>query len=165
MIEPLFNVVLHEPEIPQNTGNIGRTCVATNSKLWIVRPTAFRLDDRNLRRSGLDYWQHLNWSDVSNWEALAANVAPERIWYFSKRGRRCYTDAAYQRGDYLVFGSETKGLPPSLIEQDERRTLQIPMSTNVRSLNLSNSVAIVLYEALRQRGIDPSQSNDAVEDH
>ena len=156
MNAPLFNVVLYQPEIPQNTGNIGRTCVATNSKLWIVRPAAFRLDDRNLRRSGLDYWQHLEWSDARNWQELAQNVRPNRIWYFSKRGEHSYTDAAYQQGDYLVFGSETNGLPASLIEENRERTLRIPMSNKVRSLNLANSVAIVLYEALRQQSIDPS---------
>ncbi len=150
MNTPRLNVVLYQPEIPQNTGNIGRTCVATDSKLWIVRPASFRLDDRRLRRSGLDYWQHLSWSDVSSWNELQAESPPARTWLFSKRATRCYTDVAYQPGDFLVFGSETEGLPQTMIDEAGERALRIPMSKNVRSLNLANSVAIVVYEAVRQ---------------
>jgi tRNA (cytidine/uridine-2'-O-)-methyltransferase len=145
-----LNVVLYQPEIPQNTGNIGRTCVATDSKLWIVRPAAFRLDDRRLRRSGLDYWQHLNWQALDDWPSLEREMPAGRTWFFSKAGRHCYTHADFLGGDFLVFGSETRGLPDSLLELHADRSLHIPMTGPVRSLNLSNAVAVAVFEALRQ---------------
>ena len=145
-----LNVVLYQPEIPQNTGNIGRTCVATECKLWIVRPAAFRLDDRHLRRSGLDYWQHLNWQAVDDWESLRREIPAERAWFYSKAGRHAYTDVEYEVGDFLVFGSETQGLPDSMLKTYADRSLRIPMTGRVRSLNLSNAVAVGVFEALRQ---------------
>lgn len=151
-----LNVVLYQPEIPQNTGNIGRTCVATDSKLWIVRPTGFRLDNHHLRRSGLDYWQHVNWQAVDGWESLRQEMLERQVWYFSKSGRHRYTDVTFRSGDYLVFGSETQGLPDSILQRDTNHTVHIPMTGPVRSLNLSNAVAIAVFEALRQIG-DASQ--------
>ncbi len=145
-----LNVVLYQPEIPQNTGNIGRTCVATDSKLWIVRPAAFRLDDRHLRRSGLDYWQHLNWQAVDDWQSLQDAMPDWRFWFFSKAGRHPYTDIQYRDGDVLVFGSETQGLPDSILKTYADRSVHIPMTGKVRSLNLSNAVAVGVFEALRQ---------------
>lgn len=145
-----LNVVLYQPEIPQNTGNIGRTCVATGSKLWIVRPAGFRLDDRHLRRSGLDYWQHLNWQVVDNWQSLEPAMPAGRAWYFSKAGRHHYAHANFLPGDFLVFGSESQGLPESLLKHNADRSLYLPMMGPVRSLNLSNAVAIGVFEALRQ---------------
>jgi tRNA (cytidine/uridine-2'-O-)-methyltransferase len=145
-----LNVVLFQPEIPQNTGNIGRTCVAANAKLWIVRPTGFRLDDHHLRRSGLDYWQHLCWEVVDNIEQLLAESPRERTFYLSKSAARIYTDIRFQPGDFLVFGRETNGLPAELLRENADRCLRIPMSPQVRSLNLSNAVAVVVYEAVRQ---------------
>ena len=151
---PRFHVVLHQPEIPPNTGAVGRTCVALEAKLWLVRPLGFQVDTKTLRRAGLDYWQHLNWEVVDHWEALLAGLqepyVAHRFWYFTKKAHRDYTDVAYERGDVLVFGSETSGLPPSLLEQSPDQNLRIPISPHVRSLNLSCSVAVAGYEASRQ---------------
>ena len=144
-----MNVVLHQPEIPQNTGNIGRTCVATGAKLWLIRPLGFRVDDQRMRRAGLDYWQHLDIEIVDSWTAFMERHAAARLWFFTKTAERVYTDVEFQRDDFLVFGSETRGLPPSILAQSDS-TLRIPQSDNVRSLNLSNSVAIAVYEGLRQ---------------
>ena len=144
-----MNVVLHQPEIPQNTGNIGRTCVATGAKLWLIRPLGFRVDDQRMRRAGLDYWQHLDIEIVDSWTAFMEQHATARLWFFTKTAERVYTDVKFQRDDFLVFGSETRGLPPSILAQGDS-TLRIPQSDNVRSLNLSNSVAIAVYEGLRQ---------------
>src|SRR5690606_16447129 len=119
---------------------------------WIVRPAGFRLDDRHLRRSALDYWQHLQWEDVASSERLEPYWSSERTFFLTKRASRRYTDGCYRPGDFPVFGSETRGLPDSLLEAYPERCLSIPMSDEVRSLNLSNAVAIVAYEALRQFG-------------
>jgi tRNA (cytidine/uridine-2'-O-)-methyltransferase len=147
---PLLHIVLYQPEIPQNTGNIGRTCVALGAKLWLVRPLGFRMDASRLRRAGLDYWQHLQWEAVDDWAALQRSLEPDRLWLFSKTAERAYTDAAYRRGDVLVFGSETQGLPPSLLDAARSRALRIPMRAEARSLNLACSVAIAAYDARRQ---------------
>lgn len=150
---PLAHVVLFQPEIPQNTGNIGRTCVAVGASLWVVRPAAFRLDDRSLRRAGLDYWQHLDFHTADHWEALRAAL-PEsprrRFWYFSRFATRNFWEADLGRGDVLVFGSESGGLPAEMLRGAEDRAVRLPMTREVRSLNLANTVAIALYELLRQ---------------
>lgn len=148
--EPLLHVVLYQPEIPHNTGSVGRTCVAVGAKLWLVRPLGFRVDDYYLRRAGLDYWEHLEWEVVDDWVALLERLPAAQLWLFTKTAARTYTSVAYEPGDVLVFGCESNGLPPSLLEQHADRTLQIPIRPQVRSLNLSNSVAIALYEARRQ---------------
>jgi tRNA (cytidine/uridine-2'-O-)-methyltransferase len=150
--EPRLHVVLHQPEIPHNTGAVGRTCVAVGAKLWLVRPLGFRVDAKHLRRAGLDYWQHLEWEVVDDWASLVAALSESRCWFFSKTARRTYLDAAFQAGDALVFGSETQGLPPSLLEQSPDRVLRIPIRDDVRSLNLSCAVAVAAYEAVRQFG-------------
>ena len=152
LYEPCLHVVLYQPEIPYNTGSVGRTCVAIGAKLWLVRPLGFEVDDYQLRRAGLDYWQHLQWEAVDDWQSLAARVPLERAWYFSKKARQSYVDVAYTPGDVLVFGCETQGLPDVMIDQAGERALRIPIRAAVRSLNLSNSVAIVAYEAMRQWG-------------
>ncbi len=157
MSDPCLHVVLFQPEIPQNTGNIGRTCVAANAKLWIVRPTGFRLDDHHLRRAGLDYWQHLVWQDVTRWDELRPQLNATRTFYLTKSAKRRYTDCQFQPGDFLVFGSETNGLPAELLEPNQEQCLRIPMHPRVRSLNLANAVAIVVYEALRQIGDLPDE--------
>ncbi len=144
-----MNVVLHQPEIPQNTGNIGRTCVATGAKLWLIRPLGFRVDDQRMRRAGLDYWQHLDIEIVDSWNEFIERHADARLWFFTKTAERVYTEVQFERDDFLVFGSETRGLPPSILARSDS-TLRIPQSDNVRSLNLSNSVAIAVYEGLRQ---------------
>jgi tRNA (cytidine/uridine-2'-O-)-methyltransferase len=149
--EPRLHVVLHQPEIPHNTGSVGRTCVAVGAKLWLVRPLGFRVDDYYLRRSGLDYWERLEWEVVDDWAALlAALPAAERAYFFTKTAAHDYLDADYAEGDVLVFGSESRGLPQSLLEAHAERTLRIPIRDAVRSLNLSNAVAVAAYEALRR---------------
>lgn len=147
---PWLNIVLYQPEIPQNTGNIGRTCVALGAKLWIVRPTGFRLDDHHLKRSGLDYWQHLTWEAVDDFQQLAPRLIPERTFLITKFGGRTYSEARFQAGDFLIFGRETNGLPQHLREDYEASCLRIPMRREARSLNLANAVAIVAYEVHRQ---------------
>ncbi len=142
--------MLHQPEIPQNTGNISRTCVAIGAKLWLVRPLGFQLGEKQLRRAGLDYWQHLQWEVVDDWESLLARIPDFRPWFFSKSARRVYTHVRYEPGDALVFGSETVGLPRSLLDPGAARSVRIPIRPHVRSLNLSNAVAVAAYEALRQ---------------
>jgi len=148
--EPRLHVVLHQPEIPYNTGSVGRTCVAVGAKLWLVRPLGFRLDDYYLRRAGLDYWDHLEWEAVDDWTALVNKLPAARKWYFTKTATQSYTQVAYQPGDVLVFGCETQGLPPSLLNANADSALRIPIRADARSLNLSNSVAIAAFEAVRQ---------------
>ena len=153
MNEAPFHIVLIEPEIPPNTGNIARLCGATGSVLHLVGKLGFSIDDRQLKRAGLDYWQAV---DVRRWQSLEElqQQHPEgRFWYTSKKAQLCYTGADYAPGDFLVFGKETMGLPEELLEQHAQQTIRIPIfSPVVRSLNLSTSAGIVLYEALRQAG-------------
>jgi tRNA (cytidine/uridine-2'-O-)-methyltransferase len=150
LYEPRLHIVLHQPEIPPNTGAVGRTCVALAAKLWLVRPLGFRIDEKTLRRAGLDYWQHLEWEVVDDWAALERMLPLERAWYFTKSARHSFWNVQYSLADILVFGCETAGLPPSILERYRERTLRIPTRPEVRSLNLSNSVAIAAYEASRQ---------------
>jgi tRNA (cytidine/uridine-2'-O-)-methyltransferase len=153
---PQFHVVLVQPEIPQNTGNIGRTCVAVGAKLWLVRPLGFRLDESHLRRAGLDYWDHLDWEVVDTWQRLEERLPGDRFWYFTKTAQRDYIAAGFEPADVLVFGSETQGLPDSLRTRAGSWALRIPMRAPVRSLNLANAVAVALYEAQRQVGVRPA---------
>ena len=148
--EPLLQIVLHEPEIPYNTGSVGRTCVAAGCKLWLVRPLGFRVDDYYLRRAGLDYWDHLEWEAVEDWNALISKLSPRLPYLFTKTASRSYTSVEYRPGDILVFGSESRGLPPTLLEEHRERTLRVPIRAEARSLNLSNTVAIAVFEARRQ---------------
>ena len=147
-----LNVVLYQPEIPYNTGSVGRTCVAVQAKLWLVRPLGFRVDDYYLRRAGLDYWQHLDWEVVDDWGALLERLDSQRFWFFTKKASIPYTEPTYQTGDVMVFGPESRGLPDSLLRRHEDNCLRIPTASAVRSLNLSNAVAVASYEALRQWG-------------
>ena len=149
--DPRLHVVLYQPEIPHNTGSVGRTCVAVGAKLWLVRPLGFRVDDYYLRRSGLDYWERLEWEVVDDWAALVAALpAADRAYFFTKTAAHDYLDVEYREGDVLVFGSESRGLPASMLEAHAERTLRIPIRDAVRSLNLSNAVAVATFEALRQ---------------
>ncbi len=153
LYHPCLHVVLFQPEIPHNTGSVGRTCVAVGAKLWLVRPLGFRLDDYYLRRAGLDYWEHLEVEVVDDWATLDRRLivpSARQPWLFAKAAQRAYTSAAFEKGDILVFGRESDGLPGWLHEQYAERRLRIPIRPEVRSLNLSNSVAVVAYEALRQ---------------
>ncbi len=150
MNPPLLHIVLHQPEIPDNTGAVGRTCVALGAKLWLVRPLGFQVDNRHLRRAGLDYWEHLDWEVVDDWASLLARLPNPRLWLFTKHASESYTDAQFSQGDVMVFGSESQGLPPSLRDQHTDRCLRIPIAAEARSLNLSVSVAITAFEARRQ---------------
>jgi tRNA (cytidine/uridine-2'-O-)-methyltransferase len=144
--------VLHQPEIPQNTGNIARTCVALNATLWLVRPLGFSLDAKHLRRAGLDYWQYLQWNVVDDWAGLVERLPESRLWLFTKTAPSLYSQVQYLPGDALVFGAETCGLPAELLERYPSQRLRIPIGPHVRSLNLSNAVAVAAYEAVRQWG-------------
>jgi tRNA (cytidine/uridine-2'-O-)-methyltransferase len=148
--DPLLHIVLHQPEIPDNTGSVGRTCVAVGAKLWLVRPLGFHVDDYHLRRAGLDYWQHLEWEVVDDWQTLTERLPSPAPWLFTKTASRHYTEVAYEQGDILVFGCESQGLPASLLEAGGERKLRIPIREDARSLNLSNSVAVAAFEAQRQ---------------
>jgi len=148
----VFHIVLVEPEIPQNTGNIARTCAVTGAALHLVRPLGFSLDDRQLKRAGLDYWNELNVSYYDSFAEVEQAHPEARFFLLSTHATRCYSDAAYQDGDFLVFGKETAGLGPALLSRRSEDAVRIPMRPGLRSLNLSNTVALVLYEALRQTG-------------
>jgi len=150
MPEPVLQIVLYQPEIPFNAGNVGRTSVAIGAKLWLVRPLGFLVDDRHVRRAGLDYWEHLDWEVVDGWPELLARLPGRTFWYLTKTARRHYTEACFQPGDVLVFGSESKGLPEALRGERPEQCLRIPMHAKVRSLNLSVAAALVAYEAIRQ---------------
>lgn len=148
--EPRLHVVLYQPEIPYNTGSVGRTCLALGAKLWLVRPLGFRVDDYYLRRAGLDYWERLAWRVVDDWQQLTGLLPAARMWMLTKHGRRDYLEADFEPADVLVFGRESTGLPRELLDSAPERTLRISTRPEVRSLNLSNSVAVVGYEAARQ---------------
>ena len=148
-----MHVVLVHPEIPQNTGSIGRLCVATGSTLHLIDPLGFTIDDRHVRRAGLDYWPHVDVVRHPSWEAFSAARPPGRLLCFSARAARSYTTLRYRDDDLLVFGGESRGLPPALRAEHADSTFGIPLaSEHVRSLNLATAVAVVLYEALRQQG-------------
>ncbi len=148
----MFNLVLVAPEIPHNAGAAGRLCLATGSTLHLVKPLGFSLDDKHLRRVGLDYWPEV---DLRIWESLSdflASTPPDRSWFLTTKGHASHWEAAFQPGDYLVCGCETRGLPESLLEAHRGRLLRIPMLESTRSLNLATAAGIVLYEAWRQVG-------------
>jgi len=150
----MFHVVLIEPEIPPNTGNIGRLCLAVGAHLHLVKPLGFSIDDKALRRAGLDYWQDVKVTLWDSFDELRAQYPEARMWYLTTKSRRAYWEQAFQDGDFLVFGRETKGLPEPLLAAYAENTLTIPMMENAtRSLNLATSVGIVLYEAVRQSQI------------
>ena len=147
---PFLNIVLYQPEIPGNTGAVGRTAVALGAKLWLVRPLGFRIDEKTLRRAGLDYWQHLNWEVADHWDDLLERLPETRMWYFSRFATQGFTDVEYQPGDTLVFGRETAGLPENLMTANQDRLLRVPTTDKVRSLNLATTVGIAGFEVLRQ---------------
>lgn len=147
-----FHIVLVEPEIPANTGNISRTCAATGSYLHLVRPLGFNTDDKTLKRAGLDYWPAVKIAYHDSFAEVREAYPEARFFYATTKAEHRYTDVAFRDGDFLVFGKETAGLPPELIEANRESCLRLPISGDVRSLNLSNAAAIMLYEALRQTG-------------
>ena len=154
---PLLHIVLFQPEIPPNTGNIGRSCVATGCRLWLVEPLGFDISEKAVRRAGLDYWSLLDLRVVPDWETLATELAEpiqkNRVWLFTKTSRHSYLQARYQPGDVLIFGCETRGLPPEIMVQFPNNLLRIPMRPQVRSLNLAVTAGIAMYEAIRQIGV------------
>jgi tRNA (cytidine/uridine-2'-O-)-methyltransferase len=148
-----MHVVLYQPEIPPNTGSVARLCAATLTPLHLIEPLGFKIDDKHLKRAGLDYWEFVDLHVHSSWQQFLEKSTGKRLLYFSKKAARSYTQASFAQDDYLVFGPETRGLPEEWIALNSERALRIPMmGTGVRSLNLSNAVAIVLYEGLRQLG-------------
>jgi len=147
----MLNVVLFEPEIPPNTGNIGRLCLATGSVLHLIEPLGFSLDDKLLKRAGLDYWHQVQVRRWGSWEVFLAGQREEaRYWFLTTKTEAAYWDIEFEAGDYLVFGRETRGLPAALLEANAGRCATIPMEPQTRSLNLATSVGIVLFEAVRQ---------------
>jgi tRNA (cytidine/uridine-2'-O-)-methyltransferase len=150
-----MQIVLVEPEIPPNTGNVARLCAATKTTLHLIEPFGFKLGDAQLKRAGMDYWQHVEWHRWKNWSAFASahRTDTARFWFIESVGPKLYTEAKFLPDDYLVFGRETAGLPKPLLEQNRDHWLRIPMfNDQSRSLNLSNCAALVLFEALRQQG-------------
>lgn len=147
-----MNIVLLEPEIPPNTGNVARLCAATRTTLHLIEPFGFKLDDSQLKRAGMDYWQHVTWHRWKNWTDFQSNLpANSNLWLIESNGPKRYSDVRFSPNDYLIFGRETAGLPKSLLDQHPDHWLRIPMfNPSARSLNLSNCVALVLFEALRQ---------------
>ena len=157
-----MHIVLHQPEIPANTGNIGRTCVATGTSLHLIEPLGFHLDEKSIRRAGMDYWEKLDVSRYMNFEEFQEKHKGARIWMATTKARKCYTEAAFGPDDYIMFGKESAGIPEELLVEHEEHCIRIPMLPDIRSLNLSNSVAIVLYEALRQQGFTGLQEQGAL---
>ena len=149
-----MNVVLVEPEIPPNAGNVARLCAATKTTLHLIEPFGFKLGDAQLKRAGMDNWRHVEWHRWKDWNTFTQNLSTaSRLWFIESNGPRLYTQADFRTDDYLVFGRETAGLPKALLETNRDRWLRIPMfNPEARSLNLSNCVALVLFEALRQQG-------------
>ena len=146
-----FNIVLYQPEIPENTGNIGRLCIGTYAHLHLIKPMRFILSDKYLKRAGLDYWDKVKLTLHDDWDSFICLLNKEsKLYLCSTKGKRSYTDVKYKTGDYLVFGPESRGLPLELLAKYQSDVLKIPMSEEIRSINLANSVAIVLYEGIRQ---------------
>ena len=149
-----MNIVLLEPEIPANTGNIGRTCVVTGSTLHLIRPLGFEINEKTLKRAGLDYWSKLDVRLYDDYDSYMDKNRQSRIWYLTTKAERSYAEADFRPGDHLMFGKETAGIPEEILVKNRDRCIRIPMMKDERSLNLSNAVAIVLYEALRQNDFD-----------
>jgi len=146
----MFHIVLLEPEIPPNTGNIARTCMVTGCKLHLIRPLGFDIDDKSLKRAGLDYWAELNWCVHDSWDAYLAATPGTTRYFVETCGETCYSDAAFQPDDHIIFGKETTGISQSILSANKNAVLRVPMRESMRSINLSSTVSIVLYEALRQ---------------
>lgn len=157
-----MHIVLHQPEIPANTGNIGRTCVAAGVSLHLIEPLGFSLDEKSIRRAGMDYWKKLDVTRYINFEEFRETHPGARIWMATTKAGRCYTEADFGPEDYIMFGKESAGIPEELLVENQEYCIRIPMLPDIRSLNLSNSVAIVLYEALRQQGFPGLQEQGAL---
>ena len=149
-----LNIVLYEPEIPANTGNIGRTCVATGTSLHLIEPLGFSLSEKALKRAGMDYWKDLDVHTYVNWEDFCEKNPGVKIYYATTKARHVYSEVDYESDCYIMFGKESAGIPEEILKENPDTSVRIPMIGETRSLNLSNSVAIVLYEALRQNDFD-----------
>ena len=149
-----MHIVLHQPEIPQNTGNIGRTCVATGTSLHLIEPLGFRLNEKELKRAGMDYWERLDVTRYMDFNDFKEKHPGAKIWMATTKAKRSYTEASFGMNDFILFGKESAGIPEEILVENEENCIRIPMGNDIRSLNLSNSVAIVLYEALRQNDFE-----------
>lgn len=147
-----MHIILHQPEIPANTGNIGRTCVATGSSLHLIEPLGFRLDEKSVKRSGMDYWEQLDVTRYINYQEFSEKHPGAKIWMASTKAQKVYSEVSFGMDDFIMFGKESGGIPEEILVENKENCIRIPMLEEIRSLNLSNSVAIVLYEALRQNG-------------
>ena len=145
-----MHIVLHQPELPQNTGNIGRTCVATGTSLHLIEPLGFRLNEKELKRAGMDYWDRLDVTRYMDFNDFKEKHPGAKIWMATTKAKRSYTEVSFGTDDFIMFGKESAGIPEEILVENEENCIRIPMGNDIRSLNLSNSVAIVLYEALRQ---------------
>lgn len=152
-----MNIVLHEPEIPANTGNIGRTCVATGSVLHLIEPLGFRLNEKEIKRAGMDYWEHLDVRRYDDYHDFCEKNPGVKIWYATTKAKHVYSDVKFGPDDFIMFGKESAGIPEEILVEHEESCIRIPMLPQIRSLNLSNSVSIVLYEALRQQQFSQMQ--------
>lgn len=152
-----MHIVLYQPEIPQNTGNIGRTCVATGTSLHLIEPLGFHLDEKSIKRAGMDYWEHLDVTRYMNYKEFLDKHPGAKIWMATTKAKRSYTEVEFGPDDFIMFGKESAGIPEEILVDNEETCIRIPMLPEIRSLNLSNSVAIVLYEALRQNGFASMQ--------
>jgi len=153
-----MHIVLHQPEIPANTGNIGRTCVATGTSLHLIEPLGFRLDEKSIKRAGMDYWEHLDVTRYMNYQEFLEKHPNAKIWMATTKAKKTYTEAEFGPDDFIMFGKESAGIPEEILVENEETCIRIPMLDEIRSLNLSNSVAIVLYEALRQNNFAGMQT-------
>ena len=152
-----MNIILHQTEIPANTGNIGRTCVATGTALHLIEPLGFLLDEKSVKRSGMDYWDKLDVTRYINYEEFLEKHPGAKIWMATTKAKRLYTEAEFGKDDFIMFGKESAGIPEEILVENEETCIRIPMLDQIRSLNLSNAVAVVLYEALRQNHFDSLQ--------
>ena len=177
----MFNIVLLEPEIPANTGNIGRTCLITGSRLHLIEPMGFILNDKNLKRAGLDYWHELDHVVYNSWQDFCrinaeklyiGGVSDEgpaegkaRLWMATTKAKKVYSDASFRDGDFIMFGKESAGIPEEILLENKETSVRIPMAGEMRSLNLSNAAAIILYEALRQNGFPDLELTGQLHEH
>lgn len=161
----MLNIVLLEPEIPQNTGNIGRTCVATGTRLHLIEPLGFSISDKAVKRAGMDYWPHLDVTVYEDFEDFLRRNPDAKIYMATTKGPNVYTDVNYEPDCYIMFGKESGGIPEDILVANEENAVRIPMNQEIRSLNLANSVAIVLYEALRQNGFKGMQMEGELRDY
>ena len=154
-----MHIILHQPEIPANTGNIGRTCVATGTSLHLIEPLGFRLNEKEIKRAGMDYWEHLDVTRYVNFEEFKEKHPGAKIWMATTKAKHSYTDVSFGPDDFIMFGKESAGIPEEILVEYEPTCIRIPMLPQIRSLNLSNSVAIVLYEALRQNNFESMEQS------